>query len=399
MLGVFEGIRVLHVLPSSLDLRSSRLEFQKGFGFPTYSKEGYLNSSSNESLRLLRGTGAEWVGIQANWAMDTRTSTIVNPDNSTPTDESLIAVIDLAHSLGMKVMLRPIVSVLDGTDRKEIAPTSWSAWFTSYRAFVVYYAELATENGVELLMIGSELDSSVIDESEWRSVIAATRAVYAGDLTYGASAISCITGGTRDCLPGYQKVSWWDALDFAGVDAYYPLTNVLDPSLEELMIGWARWLPDLERWQASIGKPVVFTEVGYASYRGSNTEPGRKISLVKNPAVSLTEQVNCYEATFRTFYGMPWFRGMYWWRWDTDPNAGGSGDWTYTPQNKLAQEVVTAWYAKDWDNTATSRVETSTARSKVAVSRIPSLVPVAAVVLVALISDRLEVLEHRRRSQ
>jgi len=91
-----------------------------------------------------------------------------------------------------------------------------------------------------------------------------------------------------------------------------------------------------------VDKPVIFTEIGYRSGNGSSIVPGRHWGQL---SVDLQEQADCYEAAFQVLWNKTWFYGFYWWNWETDPNAGGSADAGYTPQDKMAQDVVTNWYS------------------------------------------------------
>jgi hypothetical protein len=43
-------------------------------------------------------------------------------------------------------------------------------------------------------------------------------------------------------------------------------------------------------------------------------------------------------------YDKPWFAGMFWWSWDTDPYDGGPCDDGYTPHDKPAEDVLRTWY-------------------------------------------------------
>jgi hypothetical protein len=40
----------------------------------------------------------------------------------------------------------------------------------------------------------------------------------------------------------------------------------------------------------------------------------------------------------------PWWDGAFWWSWETNPNAGGTTDAGFTPQRKLAENVLAANY-------------------------------------------------------
>ena len=68
---------------------------------------------------------------------------------------------------------------------------------------------------------------------------------------------------------------FWEKLDFVGIDAYFPLTEKNDPTTEELIAGWQRHAEEIEQWlkQKQLDKPVVFTEIGYCSADGTNTQP------------------------------------------------------------------------------------------------------------------------------
>jgi hypothetical protein len=61
--------------------------------------------------------------------------------------------------------------------------------------------------------------------------------------------------------------------------------------------------------------------------------------------VDLDAQVTGYSRVFQIVWGQPWLAGMYWWRWDADPNTGGAGDKTYTPHNKPAEQVLKSYYS------------------------------------------------------
>ena len=284
--------------------------------------------------------------------MPTATSTIIAPESTvTSSDASLIHAIKLAHSLGMKAELRLVTQMGDGSNPKQIAPSSWNAWFQSYTTFMVYYGKFGQASGVDMIMLGGELDPSVLYVSNWLSVIGAVRQVYSGLLTYGAARLTCIQGRTLVCTDGFRDVTWWSALDIADVDAYFPVSSAPDSSVNQMVAGcvsWEHWIPDLVNWQASINKPVIFAAIGYGSYKGSPMNPGGEPS-VTNPTIDLQEQNNAYQAALSSLYGQPWFKGMFWWEWDLDPNAGGTNDYGYTPQNKPAQQTLTTWYSKNWD--------------------------------------------------
>lgn len=312
-------------------------DFQKGMSYTAWSYEAYLSDESDESLRRMAEANVEWVAICFWWFQDDIFSTRIypRPDLYTASNESIIHAIDTAHSLGLKVMLKPMVDTVGLSWRGLIPPSD--AWFESYGGFINSFAELAEETGVELYCVGCEFDFTDISESDWRGIVSGVRSRYSGPLTYAAGPAS-VAG-----------IEWWDALDYVGIDAYYPLSNGTDPTAGELVRSWNAVADVIEGWQSGLGKPVIFTEVGYRSADGANRLPWNWQGDLE---ADLREQADCYEAAFSVMWNRSWFNGFFWWNWETDPEAGGDGDDGYTPQNKPAEEILADWYALDWDERA-----------------------------------------------
>jgi hypothetical protein len=232
----------------------------------------------------------------------------------------------MTHELGMKVMLKPMVDPLDGHWRGEIPPSD--AWFASYADFIDFWAEFSQEYGVEMLCIGCEFRAMESWESGWENIIVGVRERYSGPLTYAAA--------------DYKSVTWWGSLDYVGIEAYFSLTDKNNPTLEDLKHAWSICADSIEKWQSTVNKPVIFTEIGYRSGDGANKQPEDYQTRLN---VDLQEQVDCYEAAFQTLLCRSWFYGFYWWNWETSPNAGGPYNSGYTPQNKPAEETIRKWYA------------------------------------------------------
>jgi len=263
---------------------------------------------------------------------------LVKRAGNTPTDESLIHAIEAAHKAGLKVMLKPHLDLIKGGCwRGEIQfgnDADWEAWFASYGDFITHYAKLAEDNGVEIFCIGVELTVPAVEKpGMWiTKVIEPVRKVFSGPITYAAN-----------WNEEYQNIGFWDKLDYAGLDAYFPLTGKEDPSLDDLRQGWKPHMEAIEAWQKSINKPVLLTEVGYKSSTGAAKTPwehqlGREVKLGL--------QSDCYTAMLEAFWDKPWFYGMYWWYWGTNDKMGGRTDRGFNVQNKPAQDVVRDWYAK-----------------------------------------------------
>ena len=90
----------------------------------------------------------------------------------------------------------------------------------------MYYAEYAESHQIPILCIGTELELTSGREKEWRTLIDEIRVVFSGELTYAAN------------FTEYEKIRFWDALDYIGIQAYFPLTDRVNPGLESLKKGW-----------------------------------------------------------------------------------------------------------------------------------------------------------------
>ncbi|MFQ5605590.1 MAG: hypothetical protein ACE5HS_20150 [bacterium] len=259
------------------------------------------------------------------------------------TDEGLEITTRLAKSVGIKTLLKPHIWLSNrsnGKWRAQIEMDSeadWRQWFASYEKFILHYARLAQRNQIAALCVGVELHITVLKrESDWRKIIAAIREVYNGKLTYAAN-----------WFQEFEDVKFWDALDYIGIQAYFPLSQMKNPDVEELMKGWQPHFKALENISQKYQKPILFTEIGYKSSADTAIKPWewpRRNSKAASED-ELQTQANCYEAFFRTFWQHDWCVGAYFWKWfpklKSAPNRLGRG---YTPQFKPAEQVLTKWY-------------------------------------------------------
>jgi hypothetical protein len=314
--------------------------YQKGMSFSAWFSDAFSSSESDASLVLLTETNTGWIAICLSWAQSNTTSHDIRLDpNRTPTTDSVKHAITKAHSLGFKVMLKPMVDTLE-EEKTQGYPTVWRGeiqpsdeWFESYSNFINFFAEFAEENDVELFSVGCEFKATTREKEQWEKVIQGVRERYSGPITYAAD------------WTNYQNIEWWDSVDYVGIDAYFPLSFFKnDPTLEDLKNAWTHHADEIETWLSTVNKPVIFTEIGYRSGDGTNMAPS---NYWTDMTVDLQEQRDCYEAAFQTLWNRSWFYGFYWWTWIHDPEKGGPNDSYHTPQNKPAQDVVTQWYSKD----------------------------------------------------
>jgi hypothetical protein len=306
--------------------------WQKGANFTAWWHDAYEQPQSDAALRALAATGTTRVSIVTTWYMDTPQSSDVRPlADKTPSDASVLHAMSTAQDLGMEVVLKPHVDVLDGTFRADIAPANRAAWFDSYRQMSNRYAQLAADGGAKMLIVGTELTSMSADEADWRRTIAEARTRFGGALTFAAN-----------WTDGAQRIAFWDALDFIGVDAYMPLADTDDPPVEALTAAWRDrgYVSRLEELHNRFGKPVLFTELGYQSRVDTATRPwgGATGAIDQGP------QARAYEAAFRAFWDVPWFAGIYWWDWSATGSRDDPGGYTFS--GTAAEQVAASWYAR-----------------------------------------------------
>jgi len=316
---------------------SNAPSFQKGMAFPTWVSEQYCTLGSDESLmNLAQNTCTEWVQFVPSWYQKDKLVNEMSPeyDVMTAKNECLRQAIQKAHSLDLKVMLKPHVDALNGDWRGTFQPSDSTKWFENYQKMITAYAELAEEEGVEILSIGCEFVELTKPEftAEWREVIKAVQKFYQGPLVYSAN-----------WWQEYPQVEFWGDLDYIGIDAYFPLTNETEPTLDELLAGWALYLPEIEAFYDSWKIPIIFTEIGYRSIDGANIRPW---DWETPGVIDLEEQALCYQAVITTLEAKPWFEGIYWWNWEPDPHRGGLTDKGFTPHGKPAEEILKRWYCE-----------------------------------------------------
>ncbi len=260
-------------------------------------------------------------------------------------DEGLELTTQMARKHGIKTLLKPHIWLRNRSDGKwlsDIAMSNeadWQSWFEHYRTFILHYAQLAEKNGIEAFSVGAELHAAIKQRPEdWRKIIAEVREVYRGQLTYAAN-----------WYQEFEDVTFWDDLDFIGIQAYFPLSEKENPTIDELKKGWQAHVEAIEKIRKKYRKPVVFTEIGYRSTPDAAIKPWewlRSASEVFSDT-ELQTQASCYEAFFQTFWKKDWFAGAYIWKWFPSAGRGSRrGHDPFTPQNKPAEKVMAKWYGK-----------------------------------------------------
>ncbi len=177
-----------------------------------------------------------------------------------PTASQLEAILRRAKRHGMHTTLLPIVLLEESGDKEwrgVIAPDDWDKWWASYDSLIDHFLDITERVPVDLLGIGSELNSTEDQLERWQSSIDRVRARFTGQITYSAN------------WDRFDKVKLWQMVDVMSVSSYFEigrrLDNGIDPSPDNLA---AAWKPDMEKLLATAARndiPLLLTEVGYPS--------------------------------------------------------------------------------------------------------------------------------------
>lgn len=220
--------------------------------------------------------------------------------------------------------------------------SDWDRFHDNMERMILHYARLAEEEGVALLGLGLELKHSVRGHPQrWRQIIQRVRKVYRGGLTYSAN-------WWRE----WEHVAFWDALDFIGIGAYFELRaqppERLDAvpgtaSREQLVARWRPVVEHLRRVSKQYGKPVLFTEIGYAGFIDCAERPWEWAGKQeKGTAIDHRAQARAFGALLDVVAAEECLAGLFVWRFYTHP--ANIAAWEYGLQGRPAAAVLRAAY-------------------------------------------------------
>lgn len=309
-------------------------------------RNGYLGSLSEQALQKLSELHVNAISVtpfgylQAPDQPDFfRRSRNARSEN----DESLVQAKLFAERHDMRVMLKPHILMM-GRDWgwpgvvKMKNSTDWNVFFNRYARWMLHYAMLAEIYDFDSLCIGVELvNASYQHEGVWRELIRRWRGVYSGPMVYAAN------WGEE-----FENIGFWDALDAIGLNCYYPLSEKEHPADDDLLRGAQQVAEKISVVAKKFNKPILFTEIGFTS----GPQPWLKPHDDNHDGqINLEAQRRCYEAMFRALWEKPWLAGLYWWKWPTMLEDGGTSDDGFTPNGKPAAAVVARWYGKNLEST------------------------------------------------
>jgi hypothetical protein len=323
-------------------------------------EEGFLHEGLRQSLIQAREAGAGAVVLLPTAYLEPRPLPFAGlaarpwPDAS-PGDLALASAVVEARALGLQVLLAPqILATPGGTWADALAlggQAGIGAFFAGYGDVLTHYALLAELLGVDVLCLGSErgLVSTTLADGEedeksrdryalllehWKALIASTRRIFRGQLTYAAEAHSEL-----------PRVAFWPALDFVGVTLFpsvgLPRGQYGRASAKERL---AEWLSDSAAVAGAAGRPLLVLQTGFPSHHAAHSAP-----LLARGTVDLELQADLYRLLGEVFAearAAGEVAAVFLWRWDPDPNAGGTSDASHTPQGKPAAALLGGFFGE-----------------------------------------------------
>jgi hypothetical protein len=311
---------------------------------------GYGSPAFERSLDELRAMGATWTSLTVFGRVADLSGRGVDPTFEAPFERNrrdVARAVAQAHARGLRVMLvTPLWVEQAGAWRGEIDPKTdegWTRWASSYTRFVRAWAEVAEASHVEMFSAGVELRSWVTTSRapSFARALAEVRRVYHGLVTYSANWDDVV-----------DTVVLGD-LDVIGINAFYPLAEHAGADNATLAASAVKIRNDVhslaERWR----KPVVFTEMGYATRPDPAVRPWEWPEALDRLRVDEAAQALGYRVLLAPLLDEPDFAGFFVWRVYADPDdTSQEPPWAFSPRGKLAEIVLRDAFRARWASDA-----------------------------------------------
>ena len=274
---------------------------------------------ATSQFKAFKSIGANSVGISFPLYTDSLTSNNIYANDEcagpqrSPSAARLGVLVGVAHKVGLKVLLRPI---LDEANLRAQNPNNWrgiinpsnvTTWFNNYLTTLRPYLQMAQADHVEHFALTTELDS-LTTLSNWGSAIGLAKALYKGDLDFGLlwedGVVQKHWGGTSP-----------------GLDTYQYVTGKPDnASPKQLLQSWNYALATKAALTYPI-KSATIQEVGIPAQDGAAAQPFAWGLPLKTHPFNQIVQSNWYTMAC-SFFKMHKMQGIYYWGAYLDQGAG-----------------------------------------------------------------------------
>ncbi|MBX7150437.1 hypothetical protein K1X84_02270 [bacterium] len=298
-------------------------------------ESGYMSQRSRQSLEEIKSLGANTVSITPFGYSHTETSPevfFVLDNNWDETLGSLYKATEDAHEIGLSVMMKPHIWLGNGVWCGKIkveGDDNLKIWENTFTQFVVYHALIAELTGMESLCMCVELPNMSTHTAMWLRIIRYARTAYKGYLTYGGN-----------WFDEYDKIQFWDQLDFIGVQHYFPLADGQSYSQEDIEKRLNVLSEQFDALSKKWNRKIVLTEVGFPSIEYALLSPHEEIF---SQTASEDVQALGYDQTMKEFMQQSWAGGLFWWKWESG-RSPRTGDKSFQLKGKKAETVLKKYY-------------------------------------------------------
>jgi len=316
-------------------------ELLKGFNFSHEGYQvinGYGSQVAAQSLSELAQLGVNTVALNPfGFSREAKKPARIRFSNSmgSENDASVVHALLAARELGFTILMKPHIWIRGSWPGEIEMQTEehWEQFFTNYEQWIRHYAILSQLYESEIFSMGLEMAKvTTTHEKQFVEMAERLKLLYDGKLTYAAN-----------WYGEFDQLSFWDTFDYIGIDSYYPLSDDSSTTFTELIDGAEEAADNISEVSRKFDKPVLVTEIGFTSTKSPWINPHE---YGRNDQPYHRDQYLSYNAIHSAWQDEPWLKGIYWWKWPTEPEREGQWHSGYTPRHKPAVKIVEKWYAE-----------------------------------------------------
>ncbi len=307
---------------------------------------GPFFNKENSTLNQLVDLNVNWISINPEATLDRKTLEFRHESNPNWTHDKkgYLEIIRDAKEKQQKILLKPhlVVGQLitpndlvkkNVTWRGDInlyTIESWKELEERYRNYILFMAEFAEAQKIDMLCIGTELNSFIEKRPNyWFKLIDDIKRVYSGTLTYSAN------------WDNYENIPFWNQLDYIGVNGYFPISNMDHPEVSTTIKRWNKIKKGLSSISKEYNKQILITEFGYRNAKQAGLEPWLHVDQ-DNKEIANQTQYNLLKAFFESIWQEEYIIGGFLWNWNY--NLLPAGNTNFTVQEKPALELVKQYF-------------------------------------------------------
>jgi hypothetical protein len=272
--------------------------------------------------------------------------------NATP-DSHLRQMLNAAKDQKLKIYLRPLIWVADGSldypDKNERDSEWWNEYFKYVEPIYIYYAEIAQEFEIDILGFDPLHEQYKLSDDDLRitnslvsNLLGEIKSIYKGKIAtqFQGFSVDLDIFGQVDYLSG----KFWEhqlSTENSNSLSIEVMREIFETNLEN------QFKKASEKWN----KPILINEIASASYKGGiKNDPSWVTQETWKPddpnvPLDLQGQANVYEAFMASLTNKEWIAGAFsfaYYQWSHQ-------DKTPSIRGKPSEKVLSKWY--QWLNT------------------------------------------------